>query len=67
MDDRSSELEEIPIIVEADITHARAMVAKFEAQVAAGPHPKDPDGLYARTRLAGWQKELARLEQGRIY
>lgn len=54
--------DDIPLIAPAWIDHARAMVAKFQAELAA-----NPNSVYARAWLAGWQQELARLERGEIY
>ena len=40
----------------------RDLIAEFEKQLK-----KQPDNIYAQQCLVGWRRELAQLEQGKLY
>jgi hypothetical protein len=57
MDDDS-----IPLIPITYVQRVRELVERFEAQLA-----REPENIYAQRCLAGWLRELERLERGEVY
>ena len=54
--------ELIPLIPLTYLQRVRDLIDTFERQLA-----ERPDNIYAQRCLAGWRRELERLEHGEIY
>ena len=58
----STETDLIPLIPMTYVERVRELVAKFERELA-----DRPENIYAQHCLAGWKRELERLERGEVY